>query len=66
MILWKKKIDGKKKKIQLHHEVVLISPPKLCFSTSLRSYRTQKTGLAQHANHQAFTAQTKTLTRSTK
>lgn len=31
---------------------MLNSLPKLCFSTSLRSDRTQKTGLAQHANHQ--------------
>lgn len=30
---------------------MLNSLPKLCFSTSLRSDRTQKTGLAQHADH---------------
>lgn len=31
------------------------SPPKLCLSVSLRSERTtKKTGLAQHANHQAL------------
>lgn len=52
----------KKTKKQLHQCGHVISLPKLCFSTSLRSHRTQKTGLAQHANHQAFRTQTWTLT----
>jgi len=61
MILWKKKIDGKKKKKKNPTPPVrscLSLLPNSVFLPPSDHTEHKKTGLAQHANHQAFTAQT--------